>query len=217
MSTRPSILPAGMKLVGDVAGDEDFVVFGAVEGEVQVDGAVVVESTGSIRGNVSGRTVAVRGVVIGDVNGRDSIRVESGARIVGDVHAPRVNIVKGALFRGHVHMSGDTPALFAPRPKPAPRKSRGNQPRKRRSAPPTTETPTVPGSVRAFSNEVRDTVVGMEPPAPEPELVPVVVSKPEATDPRPDTQTERQHEPGRPPPPRMPALRRTRARRRDTH
>ena len=37
---RPSILPSGMKLVGDVAGEEDLVVFGTVEGEVHVDGAI---------------------------------------------------------------------------------------------------------------------------------------------------------------------------------
>lgn len=149
---KPSILPSGMKLVGDVRGDEDFVVFGTVEGEVHVSGSIVVEVSGAVRGNVQGRTVAVRGTVVGDASAEESIRVDSGGHMVGDVRAPRVNIVKGARFRGHVHMTGPRPVLDT-RPRrllipPTP------EVRERREA------PTMPGSVRAASK--LETVVGGE-------------------------------------------------------
>jgi cytoskeletal protein CcmA (bactofilin family) len=110
MKFRPSILPQGVRLVGNVAGDEDLVVFGTVEGEVDVGGTIIVEESGVVRGNVHGRTVSVRGIVIGDASGVESVRVEAGGSMVGDVHAPRVNIVKGAKFRGHVHMTGSDDA-----------------------------------------------------------------------------------------------------------
>jgi cytoskeletal protein CcmA (bactofilin family) len=110
MKFRPSILPQGVRLVGNVAGDEDLVIFGTVEGEVDVGGTVIVEESGVVRGNVHGRTVSVRGIVIGDASAKESVRVEAGGSMVGDVHAPRVNIVKGAKFRGHVHMTGSDDA-----------------------------------------------------------------------------------------------------------
>jgi cytoskeletal protein CcmA (bactofilin family) len=181
-----------MKLVGDVTGEEDFVVFGTVEGEIAIDGAVVVESSGTVRGNVQGRTVTVRGVIIGDASAAEAIRVDDGGRMVGDVHAPRVNIVKGARFRGHVHMTGsrtDVPRVEAIA---RPRRARSVDPierpiiRHRPSQPPLSEKPTMPGSLRAVQNA--ETLVG----------------------------TDLGDGPGRPPPPRMPSLRRTRARRKDT-
>jgi len=189
---KPSILPSGMKLVGDVTGEEDFVVFGLVEGEVHVDGTVVVEQSGIIRGNVRGRTVTVRGVVVGDASADASIRVDDGGKMVGDVSAPRVNIVKGARFRGHVHMV-DAAA------EPAPAAAKKRRRRKRHSrrpdeaaalAPPASAgrlplEPTVPGTLRAAQKA--DTIVG---------------------DAAPTT-------PRRPPAPRMPVLRRSRARRKD--
>jgi cytoskeletal protein CcmA (bactofilin family) len=181
-----------MKLVGDVSGEEDFVIFGTVEGEVHVDGAIVVEESGVIHGNVHGRTVTVRGVVVGDAKAGAAIRVDEGGKMVGDVRAPRVNIVKGARFRGHVYMTG-------PEGQPVVDTEKRRRRRKRRGGTPEVESPramaeaqrtkraiqpTLPGTVRAVQKA--DTVVG----AP--------------------TPTGR-----RPPPPRMPILRRSRARRKD--
>jgi len=193
---KPSVLPGGMKLVGDVGGDEDLVVFGVVEGEVHVDGALVVEAGGSVRGNVEARTVSVRGVVVGDAHAREAIRVDDGGRMVGDLHAPRVNIVKGARFRGQVHMTGDRPVevpliersieMGRPAPPPSSRGAERADPRVRRSRRKAAgaEKPTVPGSVRAVHQ--RKTIPGTE-----------------------LTSSGR-----RPPPPQMPKLGRTRARRR---
>jgi len=190
---KPSILPSGMKLVGDVSGEEDFVVFGLVEGEVHVDGTVVVEQSGIIRGNVRGRTVTVRGVVVGDASADASIRVDDGGKMVGDVRAPRVNIVKGARFRGHVHMvdAGGEPAAV-PSKKRRRRKRHSRRPDETAAQGPSASSgrlpaePTVPGTLRAAQKA--DTVVG---------------------DAAPDMHR-------RPPAPRMPVLRRSRARRKDS-
>ncbi len=195
--TKASVLPSGMKLVGDVAGEEDLVVFGEIEGEVAIGGALVVERTGAVRGNVKARTVAIRGVVVGDASAAETIRVDEGGRVVGDVRAPRVNIVKGARFRGHVHMTGRdakpapvtesavqaTLGPAAPARAPAPR-PRAPERHARSAGPVASEAPTSAGSVRAVHH--RRTVPGTEAALLEPRL---------------------------PPSPRIPALRRTRARR----
>lgn len=104
---RPSVLPDGMKLVGDVEGEGDLAVLGTIEGDVRVDGALVVEVSGVVKGQAHARTLVVRGVLVGDGSAADTVRVEPGGRMVGDARAPRVNIIEGALLRGRVEMNGD--------------------------------------------------------------------------------------------------------------
>ncbi|MCS6799229.1 MAG: polymer-forming cytoskeletal protein [Myxococcota bacterium] len=103
-ASAPSVLPAGVSLVGDVSGEEDLVVLGNIEGEVQLGGQLLVETGGSVRGNVRARVVTIRGTLVGDATATESFRVEEGGSMVGDVHAPRVRVARGARFRGHVHM-----------------------------------------------------------------------------------------------------------------
>jgi hypothetical protein len=58
---------------------------------------------------VRGRRLVVRGAVKGDLLGDEAIVLEDGARVVGDVRAPRVAIATGALVRGFVE-TGDAGA-----------------------------------------------------------------------------------------------------------
>ena len=101
---QPSVLPDGLKIVGEVFGEDDFVVFGNIEGEVRITGALVIEASGMVRGNVEARSVIVRGALAGDAVASEMVRVDALARMVGDARAPRVNIVPGAMFRGRVDL-----------------------------------------------------------------------------------------------------------------
>lgn len=104
MSSRPSLLPAGMVLEGDVEGAGDLVVLGRVTGSVRVEGALVVEQGAEIRGDVHGASVTVRGTLVGDASASEAIRIEESARVVGDLAGPRVEVVEGASFRGRLHI-----------------------------------------------------------------------------------------------------------------
>src|ERR1019366_3954846 len=67
----------------------------------RITGAASVE----IAGSVSGRRVVVRRSVKGDLIGAESVTLEDGAKVVGDVRAPRIAISQGALLRGFVQTS----------------------------------------------------------------------------------------------------------------
>lgn len=101
---KASLIPAGTSLVGEVEGDADLIVMGRVEGPIHVGGALVIESTGLVRGHVRARTVTVRGVLKGDAYGEEAVRVERSARLIGELTAPRVKVVPGAAFRGQIHV-----------------------------------------------------------------------------------------------------------------
>jgi cytoskeletal protein CcmA (bactofilin family) len=101
-----TIIGRGANVVGRVSGAVDLEIHGRVEGDVAVDGDVTVEAEGLVAANVAGRRVVIRGAVKGDVTGEDAVRLEEGARVVGDIHAPRIAITRGALVRGHVQTTG---------------------------------------------------------------------------------------------------------------
>ena len=183
-----------MKLVGDVEGEGDLAVLGTIEGDVRIDGALVVEATGVLKGQVHARSLVVRGVLVGDGSAVDTVRVEPGARMVGDARAPRVSIIDGALFRGRVEMSGDAPPR-AVRSTPRRRSTAGEV-----VAPSSAGALTSPGSLAGVTSPgAHTTLPGFAPAAPsEPPLPVVVVAAPVRRG---------------PPNPSLPALRRTEARR----
>jgi cytoskeletal protein CcmA (bactofilin family) len=101
-----TVIGRGANVVGTVSGAVDLTIHGRVEGEVSVEGDVTIEAEGLVAAGVTGRLVIVRGAVKGDVTAEDGIRLEEGARVVGDLRAPRVSVTRGALVRGYVQTSG---------------------------------------------------------------------------------------------------------------
>jgi cytoskeletal protein CcmA (bactofilin family) len=107
------------RIVGSAAGDLE--ILGFVEGEIAVAGDVTIDATGIVGANVTGRKLVVRGAVKGDLTGEEAVLLEEGARVAGDVKAPRVAIAPGALVRGYVETghAGSPAARTAARPQAA--------------------------------------------------------------------------------------------------
>jgi cytoskeletal protein CcmA (bactofilin family) len=127
MAANVTVIGRTTRVRGRVTGSVDLEVQGFVEGEIAVAGDVTVDSQGIVGAGVRGRRLIVRGAVKGDLVGDESILLESGARVVGDVRAPRIAIAPGALVRGYVQTgdadaSGTRAARAQPaaRPLPAP-------------------------------------------------------------------------------------------------
>jgi cytoskeletal protein CcmA (bactofilin family) len=102
MAANVSVIGRATRVHGRVTGAADLEVQGFVEGDIAVGGDVTVEAHGMVGAGVRGRRVVVRGAVKGDLVGEEAVLLEDGARVVGDVRAPRVAIAPGALVRGFV-------------------------------------------------------------------------------------------------------------------
>ena len=89
-------------LRGRLRGNGDVSFAGRIEGDITVQGELTIEASGLVGANVSATTVIARGAVRGDIVATESIVLEQGARVVGDVRAPRIVIEEGALVRGYV-------------------------------------------------------------------------------------------------------------------
>jgi cytoskeletal protein CcmA (bactofilin family) len=101
-----TVIGRGTRIRGRVSGSVDLEIQGHIEGEVTVEGDVTVDAHGLVGANVSGRRLVVRGAVKGDLVGEEAVVLEDGARVVGDVRAPRVAIGPGALVKGYVQTGG---------------------------------------------------------------------------------------------------------------
>jgi cytoskeletal protein CcmA (bactofilin family) len=112
MAANVTIIGKTTRVRGRVTGAVDLEVQGYVEGDIAVGGDVTIDAHGIVGAGVRGRRLLVRGAVKGDLVGEESILLEAGARVLGDVRAPRVAIALGALVRGHVQ-TGDPDAAGA--------------------------------------------------------------------------------------------------------
>ncbi len=136
-----SRIGSGTVIRGTLRGSGDVEIEGRVEGVVDVQGDVTLQTTARVRiedGALAGSRVTVRGAVLGSIRGETSVVLEDGARVVGDLVAPTIGIRPGGLLRGHVS-TGDAPdsqaltrgrAERAPaRATPCPRPARRGGPR----------------------------------------------------------------------------------------
>ncbi len=104
---RPvSRIAEGTRISGQVTGSTELVLDGELDGKIDLDARVVVGPSGTVRGEIAGRSVLVAGKVFGNVRGRERVEVGTSGNLEGDISAPRVTIAEGAFFKGKVEMSG---------------------------------------------------------------------------------------------------------------
>ncbi len=118
-SETATIIGHGAKVRGRITGTATLEILGLVDGEILVSGDLTVGETGMVASDLSGRRVVVRGAVKGNVTGEESVHLEDGAKVVGDVSAPRIAIAAGAMVRGHVQTGAHGAARTRASAKPA--------------------------------------------------------------------------------------------------
>jgi cytoskeletal protein CcmA (bactofilin family) len=107
MASSVTVIGRTTRVRGRLSGDGDLQIEGLVVGEVVTSGNVTIDAHGIVGANVRGRRLVIRGAVQGDLLGEEAVVLEDGARVVGDVRAPRVAIAHGALMRGAVQTGDD--------------------------------------------------------------------------------------------------------------
>lgn len=117
-----SVIGRGTLIRGNVSGDAALDVQGRVQGDVTMQGDVSVGDEARIDGKLTGAQVSIAGTVVGNVRGSEAVLVEPGARVVGDLSAPRIGVAEGALVRGNVRTDGEPELEVARRPAAAVRR-----------------------------------------------------------------------------------------------
>ncbi len=111
MSTTGSRLPRGVALEGTVRGHGDLRVAGEVIGPIEIEGHLVIEEGGVVRGEIRARTITIAGTLEGNATALELVRLEPGARMTGDARAERVSAAQGALLKGRIRTSQERAQL----------------------------------------------------------------------------------------------------------
>ena len=83
---------------------------GQTEGAIRYSGRVFVGPHGQVLGDIHAAEIFVEGSISGNVQATETLRIAASATIVGDMHCPRIAVMRGAQLRGNITMrAGLTP------------------------------------------------------------------------------------------------------------
>lgn len=101
-----TVIGKSMRVVGDLSGEEDLVVDGALDGTVRLAAArFTLGATGSLRGNVEAKDVIVLGKVEGDIRATGRVELRSSCSVLGNIYATSFSMEENAAFRGQIDPS----------------------------------------------------------------------------------------------------------------
>jgi cytoskeletal protein CcmA (bactofilin family) len=119
MNDIVTIVGENTVIKGGLQGDEDLTIYGKVEGTINLSRTLNIESSGIVVADIEVQDAIISGVVVGNITASNSVQITEEGRMVGDLSAPRVIIVDGASYKGHVDM-GDLEAPVGERLPSAP-------------------------------------------------------------------------------------------------
>ncbi len=110
-SGMQSVLGEGSRFEGTARVGGMLRVDGSWEGSLEVGETLVVGKTGVVSGDVRARSVVVCGRVNGTITATESVELQKGCRLEGDIHTRTFVVEEGVFFQGNCRMSeeGTTP------------------------------------------------------------------------------------------------------------
>jgi cytoskeletal protein CcmA (bactofilin family) len=109
-----AIIGSKIRIRGELIGDEDLTVQGYIEGTIDLkENCLTIGKEGTLKADVSAKTITVEGQVEGDLYGEDRVVISETSVVQGNIVAERLKIEEGARFRGSIDMDGDSREAFA--------------------------------------------------------------------------------------------------------
>ncbi len=100
-----SAIGSSIHITGTVSGDEDLIIDGHVEGNVDLKGHnVIVGKHGQVQANIEANNIVVEGNLNGDLIGEEKVIIRETGNVHGNIVSPRVTLEDGALFKGSIEM-----------------------------------------------------------------------------------------------------------------
>lgn len=102
------IVGEGVTLKGNFEVPEIASISGTVEGELTAK-QIVIEHSGVVRGKVTGESVDVRGEIAEYLSSTRSLIIRSTGKVSGTIHYAELEIEKGGLLHGELHIHAQAP------------------------------------------------------------------------------------------------------------
>ena len=99
-----TIIAQDIVVTGSIHGEGVVQIEGVVEGEVSLQGYVIVAATGVVKGPIQGDVIRVAGSVEGNIVAQDHLRLEKTGTIEGDVKTVSFVVEDGGHLNGRTTM-----------------------------------------------------------------------------------------------------------------
>lgn len=103
-SSPINIITAGTLIKGDITATGDFRLDGTLQGNIQLNGKLVVGDTGVVNGNVLCQNANIIGSVNGNLSVKELLSLHASSRVKGDILINKLSIEPGAVFTGKCRM-----------------------------------------------------------------------------------------------------------------
>ena len=108
-----NIITDGTLIKGDIIASGDFRLDGKLEGNIQLNGKLVVGDSGIVDGNVLCQNANIIGTVNGNLSVQELLSLHATARVHGDILINKISIEPGATFSGRCRMIDEVRAQHA--------------------------------------------------------------------------------------------------------
>lgn len=96
-----TVIGRNIRFKGEITGDEDLYLDGAIEGSVQTPGhTVTVGPNGQVKATILARQVIIEGKVHGRVEATERVHIAGSGSMNGEIATPVIAIQEGAWFYG---------------------------------------------------------------------------------------------------------------------
>lgn len=102
-----SIIGSDMVVEGDIKAKEAVRVEGSVTGDVETEGALIISSTGKVKGNVKGSNIVIGGSLEGDLTSGGRTEVASTGKVIGNIRTKSLIVDENAVFQGQCIMNAE--------------------------------------------------------------------------------------------------------------
>jgi cytoskeletal protein CcmA (bactofilin family) len=109
-----TIIGTGVVIEGKLSSTGDVRIDGNVKGDIKANGNVTVGETGEVDGQIYAEVITLGGKVLGSINAKDKLVLESKASLKGDIVTKILVVEAGAKFDGKSSMGEVKEPLLKP-------------------------------------------------------------------------------------------------------
>jgi cytoskeletal protein CcmA (bactofilin family) len=99
-----AIISENTRIKGNMTGNEDIILHGKFNGNMNLNSLLFVKETGNIKGQVKAENVIIEGEVDGEIVVQNKIEVRASGRFNGELICKQIAIEEGAFFKGNINM-----------------------------------------------------------------------------------------------------------------
>jgi cytoskeletal protein CcmA (bactofilin family) len=94
------VIDKNSKFVGDLHCKDDAVILGNIKGFVKVQGTVIVEASGTVKGNVESNIIFAIGKIEGNLTAKKAVILKDNCFVKGDISTPSIIIEEKSSHSG---------------------------------------------------------------------------------------------------------------------